>query len=111
MFRKIVLAIFIFVAVTNVRTTPIPSDEETLPDATPTHRSETSTENVELSTEKVDTSSVGVDVESDSPTQKSSTDSRYSVRDFYRRRRQKNVDTTSPIDARPRVAKNQVSVF
>ena len=109
MFSKTLLVVIVTVAVLSkvVPATPIPDDggdDDVLPTG------ETLTENAEMSTEKVDASSLASDENTDaeSSTQRSSTDSRHSIRDFYRRR-QKNVDTTAQVDLRPRVAKNQTA--
>ena len=105
MLQKGIVFILILATFKTVLTTPVPSDE--------IQTDVTLTENVEMSTEKIDASSAesreNVDVDFEA-TQKSdiSTESRYSIRDFYRRRRQKNVETTL-VDARPRVAKNQTA--
>lgn len=111
MFRKtiFVLVLAAAVLVKVVPATPIPGEDGgDVDDVSPT--SEALLENAEMSTEKGDASTLASaeNVDSESSTQRSSTGSRHSIRDFYRRR-QKNVDTTAQVDLRPRVAKNQTA--
>ena len=117
--------LFLFLVVLScVASSPLPNESEETESATelvPTNENDSPTENVESSTDKINISDVNVSTEQiesrenvsdelllEESSKDNSTESRHNIRDFYRRRRQKHVESLQ-VDSRPRVAKNQTA--
>jgi hypothetical protein len=115
--------LFIFLVVLScVASSPLPNESEETEDVTefvstnvesdpPTENKETSTDKIDInvSTEQIETRENASDeILLDESAKDNSTESRSNIRDFYRRRRQKHVESLQ-VDTRPRVAKNQTA--
>jgi hypothetical protein len=98
-----------------VSSTPVPNEQtESSTDISPTEMIDKMTEK---SIEQTDTSTEQMESRENSEEEflidqnsaENSTDSRYNIRDFYRRRRKKADESQTFVDSRLRVAKNQTA--
>ena len=114
---KTFLFIFVVSYLSHVSSTPLPNEQtESSTEVIPTEMIEKLTESgknlerTESSTEQMEVLENSEDeILTDQISAENSTDSRYNIRDFYRRRRQKNDESSTYVDSRLRVAKNQTA--
>ena len=116
-YKKTFLLFVCVLSLSYVSSTPVPNEPtESSTDITPTEMVEKMTdsgknyEQADTSTEQIESRENSEDeFLTDQISAENSTDSRYNIRDFYRRRRQKHDESSTFVDSRLRVAKNQTA--